>query len=97
MSLAALVAALIWWGHRSNGFADLGFVWVLCVFCSETWIDFYLLGSDGLDVAVIWWFFFFFFPLICDFGSSGILVGSGHGGGGRHGGGGVVMTGLFGC
>ena len=40
---------------------------------------------------------FFFFSLICDFGSSGILVGSGHGGGGRHGGGGVVMTGLFGC
>ena len=56
------MAALIWWGHRSNGFADLGFVWVLCVFCSETWIDFYLLGSDGLDVAVIWWFFFFFSP-----------------------------------
>ena len=52
--------ALIWWSRGSNGFADLGFVWVLCVFCSEAWIDFYLLGSDGLDVAVNWWFFFFF-------------------------------------
>ena len=55
-------------------------IWVLCVFCSEAWIDFYLLGSDGLDVAVIWWGFFFFFPLIWVFGSGGILVGSGHGG-----------------
>ena len=51
--LAALVVALIWWHHRSNGFTDLGFVWVLCVFCIEAWIDFYLLGSDGLDVEVI--------------------------------------------
>ena len=34
--------------------------------------------------------FFFFFPLIWVFGSSEILVGSGHG---RHGGGGVVMIG----
>ena len=55
--LVALVAALIWWRHGSNGFADLGFVvssiWVLCAFCSEAWIDFYLFGSDGLDVAVI--------------------------------------------
>ena len=44
----------IWvlWFHRSG--------WVLCLFCSEALIDFYLLGSDGLDVAVIWWFFFFF-------------------------------------
>ena len=57
------MAALIWWGHRSNGFADLGFVWVLCVFCSEAWIDFYLLGLDGLDVAVILWVFVFFFFL----------------------------------
>ena len=52
-----MLAALIWWHHGSNGFADLGFVvspiWVLCVFCNEAWIDFYLLGSDGLDVAVI--------------------------------------------
>ena len=40
-------------GCGSNGFADLGFVWVLCVFCSEAWIDFYLFGLDGLDVAVI--------------------------------------------
>ena len=51
------MAVLIWWRHGSNGFADLGFVvspiWVLCVFCNEAWIDFYLLGSDGLDVAVI--------------------------------------------
>ena len=80
--LAALVAVLIWWRCGSNGFANLGFVvspiWVLCVFCSEAWIDFYLLGSDGLDVAVIWFFFFFF--LIWVFGSGGILVGSGHGG-----------------
>ena len=51
-------------------FADLGFVWVLCGFCSEAWIDFYLLGSDGLDVAVIWWFFFF--SLVWVFGSGGI-------------------------
>ena len=56
-------------------------MWVLCVFCIEAWIDFYLLGSDGLDVAMIWWFFFFFLnSLIWVFGSSGILVGSGHGG-----------------
>ena len=57
-----LVAPWVKWFRRSRfcGFADLGFVWVLCVFCSEAWIDFYLLGSDGLDVAVIWWFFFFF-------------------------------------
>ena len=79
--LAALVAVLIWWHCGSNGFANLGFVvspiWVLCVFCSEAWIDFYLLGLDGLDVAVIWFFFFF---LIWVFGSGGILVGSGHGG-----------------
>ena len=53
-------------------------IWVLCVFCSEAWIDFYLLGSDGLDVAVIWWFFFF--SLIWVFSFGGILVGSGHGG-----------------
>ena len=46
------------------------------MFCSETWIDFYLLGSDELDVAMIWWFFFFFF-LIWIFGSGEILVGSG--------------------
>ena len=42
----------------------MGFV---CGFCSEAWIDFFLLGLDGLDVAVIWWvlfcFFFFFFNL----------------------------------
>ena len=59
-----MLAALIWWRRGSNGFVDLGFVllliWVLCGFCSEAWIDFYLLGSDGLDVAMIWWFFFFF-------------------------------------
>ena len=30
------------------------------MFCIKAWIDFYLLGSDGLDVAVIWWVFFFF-------------------------------------
>ena len=73
----------IWvlWFHQSG--------WVLCLFCSEALIDFYLLGSDGLDVAVIWWFFFFF-SLIWVFGSSEILVGNGHG---RHGGGGVVMIG----
>ena len=53
-------------------------IWVLCVFCSEAWIDFYLLGSDGLDVAVIWWFFFFYLIWVFSFG--GILVGSGHGG-----------------
>ena len=50
-----LVAAWVKW-FRQSGFcsvADLGFVWVLCVFCSEAWIDFYLFGSDGLDVAVI--------------------------------------------
>ena len=35
------------WFRRS------GFCVVLCVFCIEAWIDFYLLGSDGLDVAVI--------------------------------------------
>ena len=59
-----LVAPWVKWFRRSGfcAFADLGFVWVLCGFCSEAWIDFYLLGSDGLDVAVIWWFFFFFFP-----------------------------------
>ena len=89
--LAALVAVLIWWHCGSNSFANLGFVvspiWVLCVFCSEAWIDFYLLGLDGLDVAVIWFFFFF---LIWVFGSGGILVGSGHGGV-------VVLIGLFGC
>ena len=74
-----LVAPWVKWFRRSRfcAFVDLGFVWVLCVFCSEAWIDFYLLGSDGLDVVVIWWFFF---SLICVFGSSGILVGSGHGG-----------------
>ena len=52
-----MLAALIWWRYGSNGFANLGFVvspiWVLCGFCSGAWIDFYLLGSDGLDVAVI--------------------------------------------
>ena len=46
------------------------------MFYNETWIDFYLLGSDELDVAMIWWFFFFFF-LIWIFGSGEILVGSG--------------------
>ena len=65
MMLAALVAVLIWWRCGSNGFANLDFVvspiWVLCVFCSEAWIDFYLLGLDGLDVAVILFFFFFFY------------------------------------
>ena len=71
-------------------------LWVLCVFCSEAWIDFYLLGLDGLDVAVIWWFFFYFF-LIWVFGFGEILVGSGQWWRGRHGGGGVVMIGLFGC
>ena len=54
-------------------------IWVLCGFCSEAWIDFYLLGSDGLDVAVIWWFFFFFF-LSLGFWFRWDLVGSGHGG-----------------
>ena len=48
------------------------------MFCNEAWSDFYLLGSDGLDVAVIWWFFFF--SLIWVFSFGGILVGSGHGG-----------------
>ena len=58
-----LVAPWVKWFYRSGfcGFVDLGFMWVLCVFCIEAWIDFYLLGSDGLDVAVIWWVFFFFF------------------------------------
>ena len=57
----------------------MGFV---CGFCSEAWIDFFLLGLDGLDVAVIWWvlfcFVFFFFFLIWVFGSGpsgGILLG----------------------
>ena len=61
-----LVAPWVKWFRRSRfcAFADLGFVWVLCVFCSEAWIDFYLLGSDGLDVAMIWWFFFFFFKFL---------------------------------
>ena len=66
------------------------------MFCSETWIDFYLLGSDELDVAMIWWFFFFFF-LIWIFGSGEILVGNGQWWCGGHGGRGVVMIGLFGC
>ena len=49
------------WRHWSGGLVGqmVSPIWVLCVFCSEAWIDFYLLGSDGLDVAVIWWFFFF--------------------------------------
>ena len=68
----------------------------MSAFCSEVWIDFYLLGSNGLDVAVIWWFFFFFllnlgFWFRWDFGGQWAWW---HG---RHGGGGVVMIGLFGC
>ena len=27
---------------------------VVCVFCSESWIDFCLLGSDGLDFDGVW-------------------------------------------
>ena len=45
-----LVAPWVKWFRRS-GFV-LSPIWVLC--------GFYLLGSDGLDVAMIWWFFFFF-------------------------------------
>ena len=94
-----MLAALIWWRRESNGFVDLGFVlsliWALCVFCNEAWIDFYLLGSDGLDVAVIWWFFFFFLNLgfwfRWDFGEQWAWWR------GRHGGGGAVIIGLFGC
>ena len=89
-----MLASLIWRRRGSNGFTNLGFVWVLCVFCSEACIDFYLLGSDGLDVAVIWWFFFFLnldFWFRWDFGEQWACWR------GRHGGGGVVIIGLFGC
>jgi len=70
-------------------------IWVLCVFCSEAWIDFYLLGSNGLDIVVIWWVFFFFFLNLgfwfqWDFGGQWAWWRD------RHGGGGVVMIGLFG-
>ena len=58
------------------------------MFCNEAWIDFYLLGLDGLDVAMVWWFFFFCF-LIWVFGGQWWRGGLG--------GGGVVMIGLFGC
>ena len=64
-----LVAPWVKWFRRS-GFV-LSPIWVLC--------GFYLLGSDGLDVAVIWWFFFFFF-LSLGFWFRWDLVGSGHGG-----------------
>ena len=43
------------------------------MFCNEAWIDFYLLGLDGLDVAMIWWFFFFF-SLIWVFGGQWAMV-----------------------
>ena len=34
-------------------FADLGFVWVLCGFCSEAWIDVGGVGG-GVDLVVPW-------------------------------------------
>ena len=61
------------------------------MFCIEASIDFYLLGSDGLDVG----FFFFFLNLgfwfRWDFGGQWAWWR------GRHGGGGAVIIGLFGC
>ena len=49
--LAALVAALIWWRRGFCAFADLGFVWVVCGFCSEAWID-----SGGFGFSLVWVF-----------------------------------------
>ena len=93
-----LVASWVKWFHQSRfcAFADLDFMWVLCVFCNEAWIDFYLLGLDGLDMAVIWWFFFFF-PLNLGFCFRWDFGGQWAWWCGRHGGGGAVIIGLFGC
>ena len=91
-----------WWRRWSGGAIGqmVSSIWVLCGFCVCFAVRHGLIFIFWVQMGWMWQWsggFFFFFPLICDFGSSGILVGSGHGGGGRHGGGGVVMTGLFGC
>ena len=48
-----LVAPWVKWFRRSGfcAFADLGFVWVLCGFCSEAWID-----SGGFGFSLVWVF-----------------------------------------